>query len=169
MEQMTEILGQTILDLIDGQNYAVTSFPADKYTQAVADTLEGNFDPTQINRSEVQIAGGVEGGGQTISLELAPYILPLRYKNEYRKLIHPDAQLPVHTYLIFESEKISNSKMKIVQLDDLTQLNDQIKAFFEIEKNWVAPAPVEEKDTAAEATPKKAAVKKTTRKKATKK
>ena len=136
---MTEILGQTILDQIVDQNFPLASFPAEKYSQAVADTLEGNFDLNKINRSEVKINGGVENDGQTISLELAPYPLPLRYINEYKKLIHADQQIEVFSYLIFESNKISRSKLKIVQLPDLKDLNSQIQNFYEIEKNWKAP------------------------------
>lgn len=136
---MVEILGQTILDQIIDQSYPLTSFPTDSYTQAVADTLESNFDPAKINRSEVKINGGIENDGQTISLELAPYALPLRYINEYKKLIHPDAQVPLFEYLIFESNKISRSKLKIIQLDDLSGLGQQIQADYEIEKDWVEP------------------------------
>ncbi|OLQ37837.1 hypothetical protein ATX63_11180 [Oenococcus oeni] len=104
-----------------------------------ADTLEGNFDLGKINRSEVKINGGIENDGQTISLELAPYPLPLRYINEYKKLIHVDQQIEVFSYLIFESNKISRSKLKIVQLPDLKDLDSQIQNFYEIEKNWKAP------------------------------
>ncbi|SYW08611.1 conserved hypothetical protein [Oenococcus oeni] len=154
---MTEILGQTILDQIVDQNFPLASFPAEKYSQAVADTLEGNFDLNKINRSEVKINGGVENDGQTISLELAPYPLPLRYINEYKKLIHADQQIEVFSYLIFESNKISRSKLKIVQLPDLKDLNSQIQNFYEIEKNWKAP---EEDDDKAVEKDKKTSTKK---------
>ncbi|OIL12173.1 hypothetical protein ATW93_07665, partial [Oenococcus oeni] len=104
-----------------------------------------------------KINGGVENDGQTISLELAPYPLPLRYINEYKKLIHADQQIEVFSYLIFESNKISRSKLKIVQLSDLKDLDSQIQSFYEIEKNWKAP---EEEDDKAVEKDKKTSTKK---------
>ncbi|KGO32245.1 hypothetical protein ACKP2L_07300 [Oenococcus alcoholitolerans] len=142
---MAEILGQTFLDSINNNDYKVEEITAASYKKSVADTLQANFDENILNRSQALIGGGIEKGGQTISIENAPYPLPLRYLNPYKKLIHPDQQIELSPYLIFESEMVSRSHMKIIQISDLDHIDQQIQEYYRLDQENTQAAQEEEK------------------------
>ncbi|MDR0899402.1 MAG: hypothetical protein LBM27_03520 [Lactobacillaceae bacterium] len=124
---MSNFKGQQVIESIIEQNYPVESITANKYQpEQVLDLVEG-LSTDRINVSRLLVAGGVENVGQTISLEVAPMVLPLRYVNEYKKLIRPESEIEPQVLLIFESENISKSKMKIEQLGSLEEFNNERK------------------------------------------
>jgi regulator of replication initiation timing len=186
---MTNFNGQTILDSIIEQNYPIETTTATTFDDDFAIELVENISIDRINKSQVILNNGVENGGYTISLEVAPYQLPLRYINEYKKLIHPEEEIDPVVLLIFESADISNSHMKIENLGTLeefvatkpqqiSELKVKIYELYDLDKKLAveniekarlaAIAAEEEAKVAAEeaAKPKKKAVtKKTTKRK----
>lgn len=122
---MENFAGQTVLDQIVEQTYITNTITARSFEPGIANELLEDLSTDRINIAKADIAGGIENDGQTISLEIAPEILPLRYLIEYKKLIRPEEEIKnPQVILVFESANISKSKMKISQLGTLQEFLD---------------------------------------------
>ena len=133
---MNNLMGQTVLDQINEQTYLINSTVSDKYEEGVVDAIVADLSYDRVNVARALINNGVEENGETISIEIAPMVLPLRYLFEYRKLIHPDEEIKdPQVILVLESQNISKSKMKIIQLGNLNEFQvDKKNKIVEIKK-----------------------------------
>lgn len=73
----------------------------------------------------LNINGGIEADGTTLSVETNVINLPLRYQNQLRKMILPDSEaLGVNLYMIAENPFVSQSKLKIALVSSVSTYED---------------------------------------------
>lgn len=131
---MTKILGKEFINEITNKSFPIHELKSRNYSKNISLKLIKNFDKQRINLSRAKILGGIEKNGQTISLENAPYPLPLRYITQYKKLIRLDKEINFSPLLIFESNYISKSKMKILQIKNIEHLDSEIIKLYRLNK-----------------------------------
>ena len=100
----------------DGQ-----TVPIDALMSEVAQHVtDENFMQVTLN-----INGGIEADGTTLSLETNVINLPLRYQNQLRKMILPDSEaLVVNLYMIVENPLVSQSRLKIALVSSVSTYED---------------------------------------------
>lgn len=100
----------------DGQTVPIDELMSE-LAQHVADE---NFMQITLN-----INGGIEADGTTLSVETNVINLPLRYQNQLRKMILPDSEaLGVNLYMIAENPFVSQSKLKIALVSSVATYED---------------------------------------------
>ncbi|MBK0041365.1 MULTISPECIES: hypothetical protein [unclassified Leuconostoc] len=100
----------------DGQTVPIDALMSE-LAQHVTDE---NFMQVTLN-----INGGIESDGTTLSLETNVINLPLRYQNQLRKMILPDSEsLGVNLYMIAENPFVSQSKLKIALVSSVATYED---------------------------------------------
>ena len=100
----------------DGQTVPIDALMSE-LAQHVTDE---NFMQVTLN-----INGGIEADGTTLSLETNVINLPLRYQNQLRKMILPDSEsLGVNLYMIAENPFVSQSKLKIALVSSVATYED---------------------------------------------
>ena len=100
----------------DGQTVPIDEL-MNELAQHVADE---NFMQITLN-----INGGIEADGTTLSVETNVINLPLRYQNQLRKMILPDSEaLGVNLYMIAENPFVSQSKLKITLVSSVSTYED---------------------------------------------
>ncbi|MFT8757629.1 hypothetical protein [Leuconostoc pseudomesenteroides] len=100
----------------DGQTVPIDALMSE-LAQHVTDE---NFMQVTLN-----INGGIESDGTTLSLETNVINLPLRYQNQLRKMILPDSEsLGVNLYMIAENPFVSQSKLKIALVSSVSTYED---------------------------------------------
>ncbi|MCK8616796.1 hypothetical protein LNP00_00225 [Fructobacillus sp. M158] len=123
-----ELSGENIVDLVDNQSYQ-DRVVANPEGQAVdLDALFAAFAELAKNeepaRAALDIEGGIEQGGTTLSLELNVINLPLRYKNQEKKLVYVDQAYELSVYLIVDDANVTKSALKIEKLASLSAYLD---------------------------------------------
>ncbi|MDR2660507.1 MAG: hypothetical protein LBC17_00435 [Lactobacillaceae bacterium] len=132
---MTNFNGQIVLDSIINQDYIINNEEAENFDNEMAVTLVENLSLDRINKSSVTINNGVENNRITIALEIAPNVLPLKYVNEYKKLIRPEDEIEPIVLLVYESENISKSHMKMENITSLSNFIDNKSVYLSDLKN----------------------------------
>ncbi|WP_349550654.1 hypothetical protein [Leuconostoc pseudomesenteroides] len=100
----------------DGQTVPIDALMSE-LAQHVTDE---NFMQVTLN-----INGGIEADGTTLSLETNVINLPLRYQNQLRKMILPDSEaLAVNLYMIVENPLVSQSRLKIALVSSVSTYED---------------------------------------------
>ncbi|MFT9469274.1 hypothetical protein [Leuconostoc pseudomesenteroides] len=100
----------------DGQTVPIDALMSE-LAQHVTDE---NFMQVTLN-----INGGIEADGTTLSLETNVINLPLRYQNQLRKMILPDSEvLVVNLYMIVENPLVSQSRLKIALVSSVSTYED---------------------------------------------
>ncbi|MFC4760780.1 hypothetical protein [Fructobacillus durionis] len=123
-----ELAGDAIVDLVDNQSYQdkVVENPAGQAVDLDAlfeafKALAKNEEPA---RAALDIDGGIEQGGTTLSMEANVINLPLRYKNQEKKLVFVDQAYELNVYLIVDNAHVSKSALKIEKLSSLSAFLD---------------------------------------------
>lgn len=137
-----ELSGETIVDLVENQSYEekVVANPAGK--EIDLDSLFAAF--TDLAKSEqpvraaLDVDGGIEQGGTTLSMEANVINLPLRYKNQEKKLVYVDKAYELSVYLIVDNAHVSKSALKIEKLSSLTAFLDDSESVLAKGAKWFA-------------------------------
>ncbi|MBS9335745.1 hypothetical protein [Fructobacillus papyrifericola] len=123
-----ELSGENIVDLVDNQSYQekVIDNPEGKAVDldglfAAFAKLAENEEPA---RAALAIDGGIEAGGTTLSMELNVINLPLRYKNQEKKLVYVDQAYELNVYLVVDNAYVTKSALKIEKLASLSAYLD---------------------------------------------
>lgn len=137
-----ELSGETIVDLVENQSYEdkVVANPAGK--EIDLDALFAAFQDLskseQPVRAALDVDGGIEQGGTTLSLEANVINLPLRYKNQEKKLVYVDQAYELSVYLIVDNAHVSKSALKIEKLSSLSAFLDDPDSVFSKAAAWFA-------------------------------
>ncbi|CAK1230618.1 hypothetical protein R53140_OCIKHKEL_00414 [Fructobacillus fructosus] len=129
-----ELSGENIVDLVENQSYKDTVLENSKEKDVDLDALFSAFLQLAENeepaRTALDIDGGIEQGGTTLSLELNVINLPLRYKNQEKKLVYVDQAYELNVYLIVDNANASKSALKIEKLASLSAFLDDSDSVF---------------------------------------
>ena len=100
----------------DGQTVPIDALMSE-LAQHVTDE---NFMQVTLN-----INGGIEADGTTLSLETNVITFPLRYQTQLRNMILPDSEaLVVNLYMIVENPLVSQSRLKIALVSSVSTYED---------------------------------------------
>lgn len=119
---------EDILNIVKEEKNVSKSFEATSFDEAVIKLISEYKNLAQNDNLVsvvVNIDGGIDNNGVSLSLESNFINLPLRYKNQLAKLIYA-SELEINTYLIIEEVNITKSNLFIDYLDTVDNfLNDQ--------------------------------------------
>ncbi|MBS9334931.1 hypothetical protein LQZ24_06180 [Fructobacillus sp. M1-13] len=123
-----ELSGETIVDLVDNQSYQENVQDNQAKAAVDLDALFKDFSDLAKEelpaRAALNIEGGIEQGGTTLSMELNVINLPLRYKNQEKKLVYVDQAYELNVYLVVDNAHVSKSALKIEKLSSLSAFLD---------------------------------------------
>lgn len=137
-----QIIGERALVNIENETFYTKRIDvADDETiplDALFSEIDSHIENENFIHIELQINGGVESTGTTLSVETNVINLPLRYQNQLRKLVWQEKDaLDVNLYMIAENEFESQSHLKIslassvaTYVDDSESVKAKISTWF---------------------------------------
>lgn len=129
-----ELSGENIVDLVENQSYKDTVLANPEGKEVDLDALFAAFrslaENEELARAALDIDGGIEQGGTTLSLELNVINLPLRYKNQEKKLVYVDQAYELNVYLVVDNAHVTKSALKIEKLSSLSAFLDDPDSVF---------------------------------------
>jgi hypothetical protein len=139
---LMQITGERALVNIENETFYTKRIDvADDETiplDALFSEIDSHIENENFIHIELQINGGVESTGTTLSVETNVINLPLRYQNQLRKLVWQEKDaLDVNLYMIAENEFESQSHLRIslassvaTYVDDSESVKAKISTWF---------------------------------------
>lgn len=134
------------IEAADFQNYVnqvADDAPID--LDILFDLFNQHAQSDQLLRATLEVDGGIENGGTTLSLETNVINMPLRYVNQLKKMLYTEETYEVNIYAIIDSPFVSQSNLKIAYassveayLDDPESVQAKIRQWFTEELAQVA-------------------------------
>lgn len=136
-----QITGEKALTNISENGYYSAIYVLEDGTEIALDELFAGLDEhiqdDTFMHLEVQINGGIEEDGTTLSLETNVINLPLRYTNQLKKLILTEKEdNDVYLYMIVENPNVSQSRLKISLASSVAAYLDESDSVKSKISNW---------------------------------
>ena len=120
--------GALAQEVITDETFTTVDIAGDDLEMLPLDELFTAFDnhvaAGELLEVRLQVAGGVEAAGLTVTLLVNAVGLPLRYKNQLKKLIWPDRELELHVYAVVEHADVSQSQLKMTPIATVDTYRD---------------------------------------------